>query len=88
MDRHVILVIDTDADRADYLKSLIEFLDAPAVRIAGVDDWQTQVGDDHLDAIFIGAGIDDPAMQRILTDIGEFAPDLAVVRVGDQSIAA
>lgn len=88
MDGHVILVIDNDADSASNLKALIEFLDAPAVRTAGVDDWRSQVGDDYLDAIFIGAGVKDPEMRRILSDIGDFAPDLAVVRVGDQPVAA
>lgn len=77
----MILIIDCDIARAEQLKSMIEFLDAPAVRIAAADDWQSIAKSAGLTAVFIGNGFDADAAQRIAGDVQQAHPEVPLVMV-------
>ena len=77
----VILVIDSDIARAEQLKSMIEFLDAPSVRVANAEDWQTVAAEATLSAIFIGNGLAATAAEQLASDIQQSHPQVPLVMV-------
>ena len=75
----VILVINRSEVEAENLKELIEFMDTPHVRTAGPGDWREALGDDRLEALFIGPDISAADADRLVGDIGEFDPNIPIV---------
>ena len=86
-NEHLILVINTAEDRAWQLKESIEFLDAPAVRVAAPEDWQSQIGDHRLTAVFVGNDLPKPDLDRLIGDVGKLDPNVPIVLVGEDSHA-
>ncbi len=73
------MVIDNAGSIAENLKELIEFMDAPQVCTAAPADWRTQIGDRHLQAIFIGPQLNDKDVHTLVTDIGTLDPNIPIV---------
>lgn len=79
---HLIIVIDSGADRAQHLKEQIQFMDAPRVRVANVDDWKTHIGGERLAAVFVDSEIPEPQRDSLIGDVGEYDPNVSIVIVG------
>ena len=75
----VILVINRSELEAENLKELIEFMDTPHVRIAKPGDWRDALGDDRLEAMFIGPDITAAEADQLVGDIGELDPNVPIV---------
>lgn len=80
---YLIMVIDTADDRAQNLKELIQFMDAPAVCIAAPDNWQVQVGEHRLAAIFLGENLPHEEFAHLIDEIGKFDPNIPIVLVAE-----
>lgn len=83
----LIVVIDPVDGRARDLKELIEFMDAPAVRVANPDNWRTRIGDNRLAAVFLGEDIPRNQLDRLITDLGDYDPNVSIVLVGGEQHA-
>ena len=81
----MILVVDDRAERADRLKAMIEFMDAPNVVAANTDSWQACAEGERLDAVFLGGGLDDPAVAGVLDAIADLDPNVSVVLLDEPS---
>ena len=83
----VILVINRSEVEAENLKELIEFMDTPHVRTAGPGDWREALGDDRLEAMFIGPDVTADEADQLVGDIGELDPNVPIVmtNTGDAS---
>lgn len=77
----MIMVVDSATDRARNLKDLIEFMDAPEVRVADPANWQSRIGDSRLAAIFLGNDIPKKELDRIIGAVGELDPNIPIVLV-------
>jgi DNA-binding NtrC family response regulator len=80
----LILVIDADDDRAWKLKELIEFMDAPAVRVAAPDNWQSRIDGRGLAAVFVGNKLPNKELVRLIGDVGKLDPNVAIVIVSGE----
>lgn len=80
---NVILVIGRSAGEAEQLKQLIEFMDVCAVRIAEPDDWRPVLGERRLAAMFLGADVGRPTIERLIGEVGETDHEVAFVLVDD-----
>lgn len=76
---HVILVVNRNESAARNLKDLIEFMDTPPVLIAAPDDWRARLGEQRLDALFVGPDMSDSEVTTLLTGIGELDPNIPIV---------
>ena len=81
----MIMVVDSAIDRARNLKGLIEFMDAPAVRIADPANWQSQIRDSRLAAIFLRNDIPKKELDRIIGAVGELDQNVPIVLVSGQA---
>ena len=77
----LIMVIDGPASRGADLKELIEFMDAPRVRIANCDEWRKKLGDRRLAAVFVGDDLERGDVDRLIREVGELDPNTPIVRV-------
>lgn len=77
----IILIIDSDSARAEQLKSMIEFLDAPSVRIAAADNWHSVAADATLSAIFIGNGLATDDAEQVASEVRQSYPSVPLVMV-------
>lgn len=77
----VIVVIDEAKDRADQLKALIEFMDAPLVVTATPENWTAKLGDSRLAAVFLSDALPEPAISRVLEGIRTVDPNTPIVMV-------
>ena len=75
----VILVINRSEVEAENLKELIEFMDTPHVRTAKPGEWREALGDDRLEAMFIGPDITADEADKLVGDIGELDPNVPIV---------
>ena len=80
---HVILVVNRSESAARNLKDLIEFMDTPSVLIAAPDDWQQRLGEQRLDALFIGPDMSDIEVNTLLQDIRELDPNIPIVMMNE-----
>lgn len=80
----LIMVIDAADDRARNLKELIEFMGAPAVRIAAPDKWQSQIDDHRLAAVFLGNDLPRKELDRLIGDLGKLDPNVPIVLVSGE----
>ena len=81
----LIMVIDGSARRAQCIKELIEFMDAPAVRTATPQDWRSRMGKDRLAAVFLSKEIPEPEMTRLIGEVERIDPNVPLVLVnGDE----
>lgn len=77
----VIVVIDDALERADQLKALIEFMDAPAVITATPENWNARLGDNRLAAVFVSEALPEVDMSRVLEGIRTVDPNTPIVMV-------
>jgi hypothetical protein len=77
----LIMVIDRSRACGLDLKQLIEFMDAPRVRVADPDTWRARLGDDRLAAVFLGGELDSDQKDRVIREIGELDPNTPIVRL-------
>ncbi len=75
----LIMVIDESDDRADGLKALIEFMDAPEVRTATPGNWEAKMGSQRLAAIFVSEALPQADMSGLLDNIGRLDPNVPIV---------
>ena len=75
----MILVVNSGAEQAQNLKSLIEFMDAPDVMTAEPGEWRERVGDRTIDALFVGADLSPSVVDQLLSDIGSIDPNIPIV---------
>ena len=83
----LIVIIDPVVERARNLKELIEFMDAPAVRVASAHDWRSRIGKCRLAAIFLQEDIPQVDLDRVIGDVGKYDPNISIVLVGGQERA-
>jgi len=83
----LIVVIDPVDGRARNLKELIEFMDAPAVCVANPENWRSRIGDSRLAAVFLGEDIPRNERDRLITDLGDYDPNVSIVLVGGEQHA-
>ena len=84
---HVILVVNRSESAARNLKDLIEFMDTPPVLIAAPEDWRKRLGEQRLDALFVGPDMSDTEVTALLTDIGEMDPNIPIVMMNEDDAA-
>ncbi|MEM7611569.1 MAG: hypothetical protein AAF270_07830 [Pseudomonadota bacterium] len=85
-----ILIIDENRDAATQLKSMIEFLDRPAVVVSDVAQWESVV-ESHapgFSAVFLGNALAAKTTKKLLARLQEVLPDTQIVVVeGDEDRA-
>ena len=79
----VILVIDERSDRAEPLKEMIEFMDAPEVRITVPEEWKQTLGNQRPAAIFLTEMVSPEKVREILEELGTLDPNIPVVLLSD-----
>ena len=79
----MILVVNDGAEQAANLKSLIEFMDTPDVMTAKPDDWRERVGDQPIEALFVGADLSPDDVDELLKDIGTIDPNIPIIMLTD-----
>lgn len=83
----MILVVDSKASVAEKLKSMIEFLDTPAVVTAGARDWREQAEGERLDAVFVGPDLAESEVADLVGGIGEIDPNASIVIVDKRALS-
>lgn len=78
-----IMVVNRAGATAKNLKELIEFMDAPNVCASTPAEWQQQVGDSRLEAVFIGPDLSDKDVRRLVDDIGKLDPNIPIVMISE-----
>ena len=81
----VILVIDDRADRAVPLKEMIEFMDAPEVRIVIPEEWKQALGTRRPAAIFLTETLSEDKVNKILDELGALDPNVPIVLLSDDA---
>ena len=79
----LIMVVNRGEAEADRLRQLIEFMDSPAVTTSSPCRWRERLGDHRLEALFVGPDLSDKDIDALLTDIGEYDPNVPIVLVGE-----
>jgi hypothetical protein len=77
----LIMVIEGSEARGQNLKELIEFMDAPRVRVAAPENWRKRLGDCRLAAIFLGDDLEPDVIDRLIGDVGKVDPNTPIVMV-------
>jgi len=80
-NERLIIVVDSSSDRANNLKEQIEFLDAPAVRIATPGNWKSRIGDGRLAAVFLNDSIPQTDIAALIENVGKLDPNVPIVLV-------
>lgn len=75
----MIVVISRTVTDAENLKTLIEFMDEPEVRISTPTDWKQDIGGSRLDAVFVGADLTDVEIRSVVDDVGALDPNTQIV---------
>lgn len=78
----LIVIIDDVPERAQKLKSLIEFMDVPQVQVAEPANWLSRIGDRRLAAVFLSAALGHATLTGVIEDVGEHDPNVPIVMVG------
>ena len=81
MGERLIMVIEGSEARGQNLKELMEFMDAPKVRLSGPNNWRKRLGDCRLAAIFLGDDLKQDVIDQVILDVGEFDPNTPIVMV-------
>lgn len=75
----VILIIDASDEHALRLKDMIEFMDAPEVRITVPEDWLSAVDDRRLAAVFLTESVSNEFTRSIISKMAEIDPNVPIV---------
>ena len=78
-----VLVIDSDASRAQCIKEILQFIDYPTTVIATPDDWRDRVKAAETIGTTLIADIPDEQLQELLPAIRQWAPAMPVVLLCD-----
>ncbi len=73
------MVVNAGAAAADNLKELIEFMDAPEVKVASPAKWREIAAETRVEAVFLGPDLDDDEVRKLLTGIGDLDPSIPIV---------
>ena len=79
MSDKTILVVDPNTVVADKVKGLIEFMDTPRVITALPQDWKARLGEQRLEALFVGPDLSDEDVQALLSELASIDPNVPVV---------
>ncbi|MCP5093288.1 MAG: hypothetical protein GY949_20455 [Gammaproteobacteria bacterium] len=79
----MIMVVNRPGAAAENLRELIEFMDAPHVCTATPGEWRQQIGDNRLEAVFVGPDLSDKDIRSLLSDIGDLDPNIPIVMISD-----
>lgn len=83
----VILIVDQSTERATRLKDMIEFMDAPEVRITIPDQWRDAVQDRRFAAIFLAETVSHDVAQSIMKEMESIDPNVPIVLMtGDEGL--
>ena len=74
-----IMVVNGGGAAADNLKELIEFMDAPEVRVATPSKWREVAEETRVEAVFLGPDLVDDEVRKLLAGIGDFDPSIPIV---------
>ncbi|MBT8067632.1 MAG: hypothetical protein KJO09_10355 [Gammaproteobacteria bacterium] len=80
----MIMVVNRSGSAAENLKELIEFMDAPNVCTATPAKWQQEIGDNRLEAVFIGPDLSDKDVRSLVDDIGKLDPNIPIVMLTEE----
>jgi len=75
----MILVVNDSIDEARNIQELIEFMDVPKVCTSTPAKWRSTVGDNRLDAVFVGPDLSDKEIRSVLGDVGDYNPNVPIV---------
>ncbi len=81
----LILVVNKADAQAENLKSLIEFMDSPEVLTAGPGDWRERLGENTLEALFVGADLSPTDIEALLSDVGSIDPNVPIVMLSGEA---
>ncbi len=73
------MVVNAGMAAADNLKELIEFMDAPEVRVATPAKWREVAEATRVEAVFVGPDLDDDEVRKLLAGIGDLDPSIPIV---------
>lgn len=79
-----ILVVDNIRATTENVKELIEFMDSPSVVTAMPEDWLKRLGDNRLEALFVGPHLSDEKVGCLLRELKTFDPNVPVVMMRDK----
>lgn len=82
----VLLVNHGDADSRN-LKELIEFMDTPRVRITEPEQWRSALGEQRLEALFVGPDLSYVELGELLGDIRALDPNVPIVMINADGAA-
>lgn len=74
-----IMVVNGGGAAADNLKELIEFMDAPEVRVATPSKWREVAEETRVEAVFLGPDLVDDEVRKLLAGIGDLDPSIPIV---------
>ncbi len=83
----LIMVIEGSEARSQNLKELIEFMDAPRVRVSGPNNWRKRLGDCRLAAIFLGDDLEQDVIDQVIKDVGDVDPNTPIVMVSADEVS-
>ena len=75
----IIMVVNDSIDDARNIKELIEFMDVPEVCTSTPAKWRSNVGENRLDAVFVGPDLSDADVRSVLGDVGDYNPNTPIV---------
>ncbi len=73
------MVVDAGTAAANNLKELIEFMDAPEVRVATPAQWREVAEEGRVEAVFVGPDLDEDEVRGLLAGIGDLDPSIPIV---------
>lgn len=83
----LIMVIEGREARGQDLKELMEFMDAPRVRISDAENWRKRLGDCRLAAVFLGDDLEQDVIDSVITDVGEVDPNTPIVMLSADGVS-
>ena len=79
------MVVNAGAAVADNLKELIEFMDAPEVRVATPAKWREIADETRVEAVFVGPDLADEDVRKLLAGIGDLDPSIPIVMLDPEA---
>ena len=76
---HIILVVNRLQAEAEKLKELIEFMDTPHVFACSPEEWRQVLGEQRLEAVFVGPDLSAEEVDALIVDIGDFDANVPIV---------
>lgn len=77
----LFIIIDEQPERAEKLKSVIEFMDVPQVRIEKPASWRSGIENRRLAAVFVSDDLGREVVRGVIEEVGEHDPNVPIVVV-------